>query len=125
MMVLFSLQASAGVVCESVEYCRAPEGAIQTYEVPAIVFHVDGPTDWVIGADVWFSSGCQGPVDHTCRGSGFVPYDDAWYLIADLYEQPPAGTQYSIRWIIDGCPDQPCIEGTIGEAPDTCSFVGQ
>jgi hypothetical protein len=122
-MVLFTFQASAGVVCESLEFCRAPETSIAPYEVPALTFHVDGPTNWVIGADVWFSSGCQGEPQHTCRGSGFVPYDAAWYLIADIDEQPPAGTSYSIRWIIDGCPDQPCIEGTIGSAPDICSWV--
>ena len=123
-MALCTSQAWAGVVCESLEFCRAPEGSVQPYEVPAITFHTTGPSDWNIGADVWFSSGCQGEPDHTCQASGSVPYDAPWYLIADIAEQPPVGTNYSIRWIVDGCPDQPCIEGTIGTSPDTCSWLG-
>jgi len=124
-MVLCPFQVWAGSIdCESLEFCRAPEGSIQPYEVPGLGFTVTGPSAWDIGANVWFSSGCQGEVDHTCGGSGFVPWEGTWWLIADIYEQPPVGSRYSIRWIVDGCPDQPCIEGTIGSAPDTCSWDG-
>ncbi len=68
-MVLFTFQAWAGVVCESLEFCRVPEGYFTPYELPGLTFQVTGPTDWVIGADVWFSSGCQGDADSSCRHS--------------------------------------------------------
>jgi len=124
-MGLFTFQAGAGVVCETLEFCRAPEGVVRPYEVPGLTFEVTGPTDWVIGADVWFSSGCQGEPDSTCRHSGFIPEDAGWFLMAETFGQPPVGSNYSIRWIIDGCPDLPCIEGTIGSAPDLCSWLQQ
>ena|ERR1700687_4213852 len=123
---LLALHAWAGsgslIDCESLDFCRAPEGSLLPYEVPALTFFTTGPTQWEIGADVWFSSGCQGEPDHMCRGSGFREIEGMAYLVADI-DQQPVGTTYSIQWIIAGCPEQPCIEGTLGSAPDICAWV--
>jgi len=119
---LFTLHSWAGsdsfIDCESLVYCRAPAGTLRAYETTAIFFTTTAPTPYNISAQIWSESACKGDVDHTCEGSGFIATPGEYYLISDV--ERPEGWAYSVQWAVEGCPEQPCIYGTIGDAPDIC-----
>lgn len=122
--IVFAVHAWAGsgsfVDCSSLTYCRAPTGTIRAYEVPTIIFDTTDATPYNISAKVWAGSGCTGEVDHTCAGSGYIGDPGRYFLVSDT--ERPEGWGYSIQWTVAGCPEQPCINGTIGTAPDVCAL---
>jgi hypothetical protein len=119
---LFAVHAwaagSSGVVCESLTVCRSVPMTLLPYEVPVIGFDTASTSKITITANVWWMNGCPGDPDATYSASGSVP-PGSWYQAADIGEQPP-DTEYSIQWIIDGCPILDCVDGLIGSTPEVC-----